>query len=265
MALTAPVPEYECHEYANLLPMMSAREFADLKKSVESTGLQEPIVLYKGKILDGRNRYKACLSLGTEPRFSEVEIRDDQEAIDYVVTHNLQRRNLTAGQKAVVALKAYPLIKGAVREERIQRIRDAIAAKRIDEKTANLPSSDDAGSKRGRKKERTTVSVVGDLFSVSATYVRYAEALQTKDSSLLDEVITGKAQLYDLYRQHCPSDAERAKRGPKPNPVRTKLNALIRLVGKKDMATVLAKLEEAKALLADIQCEDKPGAGAETK
>lgn len=253
-----PEKGLEFHRFADLLPMMSGREFEDLKKSIQSTGLQEPILLYEGKVLDGRNRYRACLALGLKPEFSDLEIADDQAAIDYVISHNLQRRNLTASQKAVVALRAYPEIKDAVRKERIQKIRDAIAAKRIEGKTANLPSSAERDDKRGRKKDVTTVSVVGDLFGVSATYVRYAEALQRKDEKLLDRVIKGEERLYQVFKRVCPEETKpRTKRGRPADPIGTPLNRLIRLVEKDGtIPDVLARLQEARKALEVVQGKD---------
>jgi hypothetical protein len=262
-AAEAPSQEYEFHRFADLLPMMSKRECEDLKKSIQSTGQQEPIVLYEKKILDGRNRYKACLALEIEPQFSEVKIPDDQAAIDYVITRNLQRRNLTASQKAVVALRALPEIKGAVREERIRKIQAAAQAGRIN---ANLPSSDAEKGQRGRPKQRTTVSIVGDLFGVSATYVRYAEALQRKDEKLLDRVIKGEERLYQVFKRVCPEEIKhRTKLGRRADPIGTPLDRLIRLVEKKGtMPGVLAKLQEARTALDAIQCMGKPGGTAGT-
>ena len=224
-------PTHEYHPYANLLPMMLDHEFEDLKKGIRASGLQEPITLYKDRVLDGRNRLRACQELGIEPQFKKAEFEDDQTALDFVIAHNLQRRNLTASQKAVVALRALPLIKKDVQEARIQKIREAIAAKTLDGKGANLPSSEETETRRGRKKEIKTTSIVGDLFGVSATYVRYAQAIQDKDKKLLDQVIVDGRRLYDLYKEECPDLAKgKTKRGRKPDPIGTTLSRLIRLV-----------------------------------
>jgi ParB-like chromosome segregation protein Spo0J len=51
------------HELANLLPMQSASEFANLKADIAANGLLQPIWLFEGRILDGRNRYRACREL----------------------------------------------------------------------------------------------------------------------------------------------------------------------------------------------------------
>jgi hypothetical protein len=250
-AAEAPAKEYEFHPYADLLPMMLDREFEDLKKGIRASGQQEPITLCQGKVLDGRNRLRACQELGIEPQFHEAEFKDDQAALDFVIARNLQRRNLTASQKAVVALKALPLIRKDVQEARIRKIRDAIAAKTLDGKGADLPSSEETETRRGRKKEIKTTSIVGDLFGVSATYVRYAQAIQDKDKKLLDQVIVDGRRLYDLYKEECPDDVKgRTKRGRPADPIRTTLSKGIRLVeANSDMPEVLRQLTGAMATL----------------
>ena len=50
----------EYHELANIFPLIQGVEFDELVKDIQWNGLQEPIILYEGKILDGRNRYNAC-------------------------------------------------------------------------------------------------------------------------------------------------------------------------------------------------------------
>jgi ParB-like chromosome segregation protein Spo0J len=259
-AAEVPAQELEFHRFANLLPAMSPQEFEDLKKSIETVGLQEPITLYQGKILDGRNRYKACRDLGIAPQPVDAGVRNDQEAIDYVITRNLQRRNLTAGQKAVVAVNALPAISQVVQDERVKKIRDAIAAKRIDGKRANLPSSGEPEKKHGPRRQVRATAVVGDLFGVSATYVRYAEALKAKDEKLLDEVIQRGAPLYALYKRECPEETKgRGRPGRKPDLIHTPLSRLIRLVEeqREEMPDVFAKLTEAMAALDTVRAAQR--------
>lgn len=54
----------EYHPLSELLPLMSTAEFAGHKDSIELDGQQVPAVLFEGRILDGRNRCKACIELG---------------------------------------------------------------------------------------------------------------------------------------------------------------------------------------------------------
>ena len=56
------------HPYAELFPLMQHPDFDALCGHIAANGLQEEIVLYEGQILDGRNRYLACLAGGVAPR-----------------------------------------------------------------------------------------------------------------------------------------------------------------------------------------------------
>ena len=90
------------HPFADLFPMMSDVEFADLCADIQANGLREDIITYYNKILDGRNRYKACLKVHVKPRFKDY-VGSDARA--FVISKNLHRRHLNESQRAMLASK----------------------------------------------------------------------------------------------------------------------------------------------------------------
>jgi ParB-like chromosome segregation protein Spo0J len=123
----------EFHEICNIFPMMSEEEYRQLVQDIKANGLREPIWTYQGKIIDGRNRYLACMELGIEPRYREWD--GQGSLVQFVVSLNLHRRHLTSSQKAVIALEIEKWLakeaEGRKREaaaRRQQRIRELEAA-----------------------------------------------------------------------------------------------------------------------------------------
>lgn len=106
--------EYEFHEAANIFPLMNSEEFNHLKADIEERGQREYAVLFEGKIIDGRNRYRACKALGIDCEFSELEECDDPVA--YVISANLHRRQLKTSQRAMCAAKLAGLPVGRPKE-----------------------------------------------------------------------------------------------------------------------------------------------------
>ena len=64
---------YARHHLCELFPGLSGDEFNALRDDIKANGLRQPIVLHEGKILDGGNRYRACLEAGVEPVFREFD------------------------------------------------------------------------------------------------------------------------------------------------------------------------------------------------
>lgn len=95
-------PHMEIHPYANLFPEMEGEGFDALVKNISDHGLVEPIMLFEGKILDGRNRFRACKKAGVKPRFETYKGNDP---LGYVLAKNIQRRHLTASQRVVIGLQ----------------------------------------------------------------------------------------------------------------------------------------------------------------
>lgn len=94
----------ESHPIADLFPMMSEEESTALVSSMRTHGFdkEHPIILYEGKILDGRNRYRAAGVAGVEPVLREWLTGDPW---DFVWRENAIRRHLEPSQKTAIAIE----------------------------------------------------------------------------------------------------------------------------------------------------------------
>src|SRR5262249_24766819 len=110
---SSPAP-LEAHPVAAVFPRLEGQPFDELVAYIREHGLREPIVLPPdGRLLHGRNRYRACLAAGVEPRFVTWEGRGDELA--YVLSKNLRRRHLSESQRAMVAARIATLGHGGDR------------------------------------------------------------------------------------------------------------------------------------------------------
>ena len=150
------------HPFAELLPMMSGDELHALCEDISANGQRESIAIFKGLILDGRNRYAACAKLGIEP-ITHVFKGSEEDALRYVSSRNIQRRNLTDSQKAAAAVKFLPEF------ERVGKLAQSGRCAAV-----------------GESRE-----LAGRLFGVSGRYVGEAKRILKADPKLFDDVFNG--------------------------------------------------------------------------
>ena len=89
---------------ARIFPPMTEDECAALRESIREAGLLEEITLWRGMVIDGFHRLRACLRLGIEPRFSSLP--DDADPLAYVTGKNASRRDLAPWQRPIAAFRA---------------------------------------------------------------------------------------------------------------------------------------------------------------
>lgn len=93
------------HPLAAIFPELPPEELNQLVRDIRERGQLEPIIIYKGLILDGQNRYKACKIVGIKPRIEEFDAKlAKRSPEEFVLSRNLRRRHLSGGQKAAIAL-----------------------------------------------------------------------------------------------------------------------------------------------------------------
>jgi hypothetical protein len=148
-------PELQPHPASEVFRMMTEEEFLAHKEDIHKNGQREAIVLLDGMILDGRNRYRACLELKREPRTVSVEADAIGDPLAYVLSVNLHRRHLSATEKRAVVAE---VLKGNPR----QSDRQAAAKVGVDHKTVGavrrelegrgeIPHIDERADTRGRQ------------------------------------------------------------------------------------------------------------------
>ena len=121
----APVesPLREFHAVADLFPLLCGEAFEELVTDIKRNGLREPILVdSEGRIVDGRNRYLACLAARVEPRF--IEWQGQGSLAELALSLNLRRRDLDESQRALVAARLAKLMEREADQRKAWRRQD---------------------------------------------------------------------------------------------------------------------------------------------
>lgn len=94
---------YKQHPLSAAYPAMQANEYRALLDSITEIGVQSPITLYEGQIIDGWHRYRAATDLGMECPTVEL---GDVDPRDFAKSQGA-RRNITASQNALAITAIY--------------------------------------------------------------------------------------------------------------------------------------------------------------
>lgn len=154
--------KYEVHPAANFFPLMSDDELAGLIADIDEHGQREPATLWKGQLIDGRNRAVACERLGRELDCCELD--DDTDPVAWVISHNLHRRHLSQSQKAMVGERVEHYYKGLAKERQKEAGKNHGRGKVVE----NLPPpNSDPG--KARDQAGAAVGVSGKLIDAART------------------------------------------------------------------------------------------------
>jgi hypothetical protein len=186
--------DYKDHPLAELFPLMPTAEIEALAADIKEKGLQVDCVLYEGKILDGRNRYRACKIAGVKPTFTTYANKD---ALGYVISMNLPRRHLTESQRAMIAAQLERTVHGGNRKT---------------DQEANLPLDRAAAAK---------------ALKVSPRSVSTAKAVLEAAPEKAKEIAAGTKTVHAAAKEIKAEAAAKAKESAKPVHVKDERDVII--------------------------------------
>jgi hypothetical protein len=214
--------ELRFHPLADIFPLMEGAEFDALVADIKAHGLAERIDLLDGKILDGRNRYRACLKAGVEPRFerhvtgAKTCCGPALNPVGYVISKNIHRRHLTAEQKRELIAK---LIKAQPEKSNRQIAKTAKvddktvgAVRRELESTAEIPQLEktvgaDGKARKQRAEKKTTpakpiLSQVQRELEAKQAHINELERAREHDRDLADRLRLAEIKIAGLESEN---------------------------------------------------------------
>lgn len=96
--------------FRDLIPPLSAEELRLLEESIARDGCRDPLVTWRGTLIDGHNRHEICLRHKLPFAVKSMEFADEDLACIWIIRNQFGRRNLTTFARAELALKLEPLI-----------------------------------------------------------------------------------------------------------------------------------------------------------
>ncbi len=192
----------EFHPLANIFPLIEGEHFLELVKDVREHGLREPIILLEGKILDGRNRYRACVAAGMLPESlgaltvpqlkyfkhhlpAGAETPSQAELLAFVVSKNLHRRQLTDDQRRMVGARMVNLKAGRpVEDEQSSQIANISR-----DEAARLMTTDVAGIDRARSVIAHAVHEIVELVDEGKVSVATAAEIAKQPAERQAEIV----------------------------------------------------------------------------
>lgn len=228
MAESEIICDYVIHRAASVFPLLEGDLFQSLVDSIAVHGVQNPIVSYKGEVIDGRNRLRAVMKLRDEGHTVElpcVEWNDEcgLSAAEWIEAQNLERRHLTDDQRVAVVAALNRLLsaesKAAQKASQFDSATGKAAAKKKADGTVTAKSSSPVKRDRRKSESRTTAAKVAAKAKATTHKAKQAIALDkaveagTVSPDVQKDVIAGKRKLKDAVPKKSGTGSK-AKGGP---------------------------------------------------
>jgi hypothetical protein len=180
-------------QFKSLLPALDKQTYAQLEESLLENGCMHPLVLWDKILVDGHNRYEICQKHGIEFKTANKEFASRDEALIWIISTQVGRRNLTPMQLSYFRGLHYKTDKKMVTNE---------TGRNQHSGEKEVGPQNEAQPPQGQK----TAGRIADQYNVSrATINRDAQVAEALDAigevsaAAKSEILSGAAS---ITRQH---------------------------------------------------------------
>lgn len=103
-------------EFKALIPPLAPEELEQLEANILADGCRDPLVTWRGILIDGHNRFAICSKHGLEFQAVEREFEDQSHVIEWIIRNQFGRRNLSAYERTKLALRLEGVIAARAKE-----------------------------------------------------------------------------------------------------------------------------------------------------
>ena len=179
-------------EFESLIPPLSPEEFQQLEENCLRDGIRDALIVWEQDgndiLIDGHNRFRI---VGKHPtiqfNIKRMQFADRNEAIRWIILNQFGRRNLSAYDRSILALKLKPVIAEKAKEKEAER------------KTTYQKSE---------KSELPTVNTAKELAKVAGVShdtIHKVEAIQKSgNEQLIKDVREGRESINSGYQRIHP-------------------------------------------------------------
>lgn len=137
------------HPMAEVFPLIAGAGRDQLVVDIAAHGVMIPIVWSTdgGELVDGRNRLDVWLTLGRDiAECPSVVLGEGVDPVQFIVSANLARRQMTTAQKALTAARAMPIFMAAAA---LRQAATQFGGDGVTKNSQTVRSSDEAGQAFG--------------------------------------------------------------------------------------------------------------------
>lgn len=164
--------------------MLEDEPLEALSEDIKKNGQRQPIVLYEDKILDGRNRWRACQMADVEPEVKTFR-GSKKDALDFVASME-KRRDKTPSQAAIFVARWE-----SANKEAVEKMRKEAASKKGGDKRKAVSQIIDSQQDHTKRTDHKLAETHG----TNRTYVANARKVAEKSPELADKVAKGEMTL----------------------------------------------------------------------
>ena len=103
-------------EFNALIPPLTDEEYNGLEESILNEGCRDSLVAWNGILIDGHNRHEICTKHNLDYDILEKEFENRDTVKEWIIINQFSRRNLSAYDRALLALKYKPIFEKKARE-----------------------------------------------------------------------------------------------------------------------------------------------------
>ena len=158
---------------------MPDEDIQSLSNDIRNQGLLAPVWIYEDKILDGRNRAKACQIAGVKV---ETKTYTGDNPVAFAFSLNEKRRHLSSGARAALAVEAKPLYEAEAKKRQIRKPESVV------QKVAQQNT--------GKSRDKAAAD-----FGTNHQYVNQAEKVKAQAPEVFEKLKQGKVSMQDAMRE----------------------------------------------------------------